>query len=279
LVHFGPVIIAFVIGYFIHSSYTPDQIADYLQMKFKPEQNISEEYYYLELFAKSVSIIYLLQGILYFVLNIRMLHIHKKRFNDLFSNVLNKDLVRLRIIIYIIFAITIIYNFNVNVIGLDNIWSNDLTTIIVLVLIISLSVSLGILGTKQNSIYDLDLTILSNGNKNEINVPKLKSVILELFEDNRIYLNKDLTIWDICRLANSNRTYVSNLINQEFNMNFNSFVNKYRVEKAKVLLKEESLDGEGLEVIADKSGFNSLASFNRAFRRFENRSPGSFRNN
>lgn len=241
-------------------------------------KNLGPQFIPIEHFIKSIRAIYLVQSVVYFILNIRMFNIHKKKFNDLFSNTLTKDIILLRLILYHILAITIVYNIGVNVIGLDNIWSKDVAVIVVLILIIFVTVALGILGSRQNSIYDMDEVFSENANRNRQNLPELKIKILELFENKDLYLNKELTIWDLCRTVNSNRTYVSNLINQEFQLNFNAFVNKYRVEKAKELLRDKSLGNESLEIIAQKSGFNSLASFNRAFQRFENCSPGGFRN-
>jgi AraC-like DNA-binding protein len=124
----------------------------------------------------------------------------------------------------------------------------------------------------------MDSALIESEIKQGNNLPMLKPKILKLFDNQEIYLNKDLTIWDLCRMVCSNRTYVSRLINQEFNMNFNSFVNQYRVEKAKKLLKDQCNGDDCLEKIASKSGFNSLASFNRAFKKMTNLSPGNYRN-
>ncbi len=97
------------------------------------------------------------------------------------------------------------------------------------------------------------------------------------FGANNLFIKKDLTIWDVCCETNSNRTYISNLINDEFGMNFNSFVNNYRVQFAIILLKSENTYQKPLNEIADLSGFNSLASFNGAFKKTTNSSPGHFR--
>jgi AraC-like DNA-binding protein len=92
---------------------------------------------------------------------------------------------------------------------------------------------------------------------------------LELYFDNkRPYLKDDLTIWDVSVELNTNRTYISNLINEKYGMNFSQFVNKYRVEYATEMKKLSPTKKMG--EIAYESGFGSIATFNRAHKYFSN---------
>jgi YesN/AraC family two-component response regulator len=109
---------------------------------------------------------------------------------------------------------------------------------------------------------------------NPSNHAKLKEKLIYALEAKKLFLKKDLTINDLCAETGSNRTYISQLINSEFHMNFNTFVNRFRVEKAKEILNVED---NSLEEIASMSGFNSLASFNRAFKKSTGNYPGSMR--
>ena len=76
--------------------------------------------------------------------------------------------------------------------------------------------------------------------QNSWNFEQLSSEVLQLFESGKIYLEPNLKITHVCAKLNSNRTYISRLINNEFNATFNEFVNRYRFEEAKKILQNDS---------------------------------------
>jgi AraC-like DNA-binding protein len=106
----------------------------------------------------------------------------------------------------------------------------------------------------------------------------LKQRLLELFDTDKIYRFSDLRITTISSSLNTNRTYISRLINDEFQVNFNEFVNRYRIKEAKKLLCCENHSSFTMEYIAEKSGFGSVASFSRVFKELEGITPGRYKN-
>lgn len=105
---------------------------------------------------------------------------------------------------------------------------------------------------------------------------QLGRTIKSLFEEERIYLNPHLKLSDVARLAGSNRTYVSRFFNGENGTSFFEYVNRLRVEHAASLLLDSD---EKIEVIAEKSGFNSRQSFHRVFYKLRGCTPEAFRGN
>lgn len=95
-----------------------------------------------------------------------------------------------------------------------------------------------------------------------------------LFERDHVYLNPHLRLTELAALLGTNRTYLSQYINQCCDTTFYNFVNDYRIHHAKLLL--HSTD-DTLDTIATKSGFNSLSTFRRAFQQREGKSPIEFR--
>lgn len=95
-----------------------------------------------------------------------------------------------------------------------------------------------------------------------------------LFERDHVYLNPRLRLTELAALLGTNRTYLSQYINQCCDTTFYDFVNDYRIHHAKLLL--HSTD-DTLDTIATKSGFNSLSTFRRAFQQREGKSPIEFR--
>lgn len=108
----------------------------------------------------------------------------------------------------------------------------------------------------------------------EDNLSGLRECIINLFENERIYLNPQLRLSDVAVLANSNRTYVSRFFNDDNGKSFFEFVNEYRVNYAKTLLKSSD---EKLDVVAERSGFSSRQSFHRVFCKMAGCTPGQYR--
>ena len=105
---------------------------------------------------------------------------------------------------------------------------------------------------------------------------KLLILIKNAFDNDEIFLNKDLTIIEFAKMINSNKTYISYIINNTFDMNFSNFVNKYRVKKARVLLAKPENKNFTIEAIAGKAGFKSVTVFNKAFKKNTGLTPSKF---
>ena len=60
-------------------------------------------------------------------------------------------------------------------------------------------------------------------------------------------------------------------------MNFNQFLNKYRIEEAKKRLKDPEENQFVVLKIAYDVGFNSKSTFNTAFKKFTGMSPSQYR--
>lgn len=100
---------------------------------------------------------------------------------------------------------------------------------------------------------------------------KMKDELIRLFDEKEVYTNGNLTITDVAALLGTNRTYVSNVINNEFGFSFYQFVNKYRIQKATILLIQHP--DMQIQEVASLSGFNSLSSFISAFKLNEGITP------
>ena len=100
--------------------------------------------------------------------------------------------------------------------------------------------------------------------------------ITHLFETEHVYKNPNLTLTDLAGLLETNRNIISKTINQEFQMNFNDFVNHKRTEAIIARLKKGDHVQNTLLAIALDSGFNSKTTFNRAFKKHTGMTPKQF---
>jgi AraC-like DNA-binding protein len=101
------------------------------------------------------------------------------------------------------------------------------------------------------------------------------SKITRYFEEAKPWLEPELKIGDVARALGTNRTYISTLLNETLQTNFNHFVNFYRIAEAKRLLKNGGTTLK-MEELATKCGFNSYSTFFSAFRKETGISPKEF---
>lgn len=107
---------------------------------------------------------------------------------------------------------------------------------------------------------------------------KYKAVILEHITMNELYKNHNLTLTMFSGGLSLTPHVVSQVINEQLCCNFNDFVNSYRIEEAKKMLKDLQMANYTVASIAYDCGFNTLSSFNTAFRKFTGITPSQFRN-
>ena len=93
--------------------------------------------------------------------------------------------------------------------------------------------------------------------------------------ENQWYLESDLNLSKLAVYLGTNQTYLSRTINEGFTLNFNQFVNQFRVKHAQHFLSTQP-DLDLLDIAFD-SGFNSKASFNRIFKSETSLTPGQYR--
>lgn len=98
-----------------------------------------------------------------------------------------------------------------------------------------------------------------------------------LMEGERLFLRPDLDLDTVAGRLGSNRTHVSQVVNQGLGTRFDELVNRYRVEEAERLLCDPDLDHLTVEAIGERAGFSSRSAFYEAFRRQTGSTPGQYR--
>lgn len=99
-----------------------------------------------------------------------------------------------------------------------------------------------------------------------------------LMETDRLYRDPDLTFAAFVARMGAPEPEVRRLVNQQLgHRHFRSFLNAYRVADAREALADPARSQEKIVGVALDAGFASLASFNRAFKTIEGRSPTEFR--
>jgi AraC-like DNA-binding protein len=105
-----------------------------------------------------------------------------------------------------------------------------------------------------------------------------KSKIETLIQTEKLYQNPELTLTDLAKKLETNASVISKTINQGFQMNFNDYINNFRIEAVKISLSNGEHKKSTLLGIAYDCGFNSKATFNRAFKKNTGKTPKEYTN-
>lgn len=105
----------------------------------------------------------------------------------------------------------------------------------------------------------------------------LFAAIIKYFENEKPYHNPDFNIQLLAIALNSSYKKLSKAINDSANENFNTFINKFRIDEVKRMLDGEEYAHFSIEAIGYEAGFNSKASFYNAFKKFTNTTPTNYR--
>jgi len=101
-----------------------------------------------------------------------------------------------------------------------------------------------------------------------------EKLLLEKLDKESVYLDATITLKSLATDIGVTAESLSLVVNQKFEMGFRDLINTYRVKHIKKLLSTNS--NHSILDMALDSGFNSQASFYRAFKKFEGMSPKAY---
>jgi AraC-like DNA-binding protein len=106
---------------------------------------------------------------------------------------------------------------------------------------------------------------------------RVKDELVRLLKDERLYRDAGLTLLTLAEKLDRTPHQLSWVINEELRVSFPSLINGYRVEEVKGRLAEPSSEKTPILQIALEAGFNTKASFNRAFKAHTGMTPSQFK--
>lgn len=113
----------------------------------------------------------------------------------------------------------------------------------------------------------------SNLSSDEIGLINQK--LISAIQDEKLFLNPDLTIKEVADSIGSNTKNVSQVINQMHHKNFFDFINSYRCAEVKQILEAE--EKSTIMEAMFQAGFNSKSSFNKEFKKLTGQTPTEFK--
>lgn len=126
-----------------------------------------------------------------------------------------------------------------------------------------------------------DMVVIRNRQKysksalNENVFEDYEEKLLHLFEEEKVYLDNDISLETLADKMRLSKHHLTQLFNVYIGENFNQFVNKYRIGYSCNLL-QTTHSQLTIEEIAFESGFNSKVSFNRHFKNIMGCTPTDY---
>lgn len=105
---------------------------------------------------------------------------------------------------------------------------------------------------------------------------RLSKTLDQVMRTSRPYKNPDLKISDLAKLAGTSAHALSFLFNQYMQKSYYDYVNTYRVDEFKRLIKETDTSKYTLTAMSQMCGFSSRASFFRHFKAITGITPAEY---
>lgn len=236
-------------------------------------------------FESLAIILILVQALFYTGLSYITIRKHQRKIQQFSSNTEGIDLNWLEYIILVLFAVNIIYVIY-NLFYDPKSLNFFINTVFLLVIY-----CVGYYSLKEKEIYPLEekqreelISINEDSDSGDVKrklisdeeLLKIKTQLEKIMNTQKPYLDSELNLIKLAEMLSVSTHHLSYVINTGFGKNFFQYINEFRVEYAKKLLKEADSKLSILG-IAYESGFNSKTSFNTTFKKLTGQTPSEFK--
>lgn len=250
----------------IWSLFVPEQIKLYITESRGAFPEGYEAYAFLAMSNRWMFMIY---NIFYSVLGLRRIVKFKRVLEDYSADEGNSSVRWLRLLMYVTLA-TVPLSVIPALLGV-NLFVTSAVTLIPTALIVLKDVLLTYNTVVSNyvvietSVNEAPVAAVPSAENNNSGKPEKKRFEAYI-RTNKPYLNPTLRITDMAADLNTNRTYLSTFINQEYGMNFSRYINRCRLtELEKLRVNPACATLSGME-LAQKAGFSNFQGYIRTKR-------------
>lgn len=107
-------------------------------------------------------------------------------------------------------------------------------------------------------------------------IDALKRRLTTLMDEERVYLDNELTLADLSKQLNTSTNNLSWLLNTVYRTNFYDYINTYRIKAFLSKLEQKEHKAKTLLSLSLEVGFNSKSTFNKAFKALLHETPSSY---
>ncbi|MFN3969125.1 helix-turn-helix domain-containing protein [Flavobacterium sp.] len=134
--------------------------------------------------------------------------------------------------------------------------------------------------TRSNLLESFSVTDKKHEPKKNVILKETEEQILnklKKFESSKRFINKDISLAVLAGQLDSNTKYLSEIINTHYNVNFNTYINKLRINYIIEKLKTDpNFINYKISYLAENCGFSSHSSFATVFKSITGISPVKF---
>jgi len=158
-----------------------------------------------------------------------------------------------------------------------------LLTIIILSIIIYYRLNLKLKKTRQdlalrtieNLKADSNSIIEKNGMKDKVAIQLLKKFEEEIIFP-KVYLKSDINLNKVAEVLQTNRSYMSKIINTAFEKNFSDYINELRIKESCEIICKNTKHNFTIDHLYSEVGFTSKSTFYTAFKKYTGVTPAVF---
>jgi len=111
---------------------------------------------------------------------------------------------------------------------------------------------------------------------NEHQILRMDALVKDYLESNKPFLQHRYSLKDLSEGTNIPLHHLSAFINKHYGINFNDFINGFRVQYCKQKILNRECEQKKLEAIAQESGFSNRNTFTSAFKKVTGVNPSEF---
>ena len=229
-----------------------------------------------------------LSGTIYFLFTIKLF---RKLDINIFNNFSNSKDINLNWLRNLVFVFGIVWTTLISITIIHHVFGMFSMVFCTDGLFLSLSVFvilIGYYGLKQKVIFFSESIIVSDeiiAVQTKYSGSRLKDSEAKLYVEkinnymmlSKPYLNPDLTLLQLASDLGITPHILSQIINDQYKLNFFDFVNQYRVQEFKEAVVDPKNKNYSLLGIAFECGFNSKSAFNRMFKKSTGLTPSQFK--
>jgi AraC-like DNA-binding protein len=131
----------------------------------------------------------------------------------------------------------------------------------------------------NNVVAEVDNSVSNSANQTasvKYDAASIKQLLIAHLQNKKPFLDSDLTLSQLSNKLEKPAYIITQVIKNNLGTNFNDLINGYRVNSVIEKIKQGEHKTQTLLGIAYDCGFNSKATFNRAFKKAKNMAPSDF---
>ncbi|MCK4761751.1 MAG: helix-turn-helix domain-containing protein [Candidatus Aminicenantes bacterium] len=99
----------------------------------------------------------------------------------------------------------------------------------------------------------------------------------KLMENEKVYVDAGISLQSLAGKLSIPPHLLSQLLNERLRQNYFDFINSYRIEEVKMILKSPKGERQKIDAVAFEVGFNTMAAFYKAFKKYTGKTPTEYK--